>query len=121
MDLSFELMARECHSRYMNSPRTDIVIRRADASDARALSRLAALDTAPAPLAGPDVLIAEVSGHVVAAVADGQAIADPFQPTAGLVELLHMRARQLLSSEPSPRSRPRLRFPRPALGKLAQV
>ena len=68
----------------MTESRTDIVIRRADASDARALSRLAALDSAAAPLAGPDVLIAEVSGRIVAAVFDGQAISDPFQPTAGL-------------------------------------
>src|SRR4051794_1472162 len=83
----------------MNSPRTDIVIRRADGSDARALSRLAAPASAPAPLAGPDVLIAEDSGQIVAAVHDGLAIADPFRPTAGLVELLHTRARQLSSSD----------------------
>ena len=105
----------------MNEPRTDIVIRRADASDARALSRLAALDSAAAPLAGPDVLIAEVSGRIVAAVFDGQAISDPFQPTAGLVELLHTRARQLSSSEPTLRSRRRRRIPRFAPGRLAQV
>ena len=105
----------------MIEPRTDIVIRRADASDARALSRLAALDSAPAPLAGPDVLIAEVSGHVVAAVHDGQAISDPFQSTAGLVELLRMRAGQLLSSEPSPRSPRRRRLPRIAPRPLARA
>jgi len=105
----------------MNESRTDIVIRRADASDARALSRLAALDSAPAPLAGPDVLLAEASGRIVAAVHDGQAIADPFQPTAGLVELLHTRAHQLSSSEPTVRSRRRRRLPRFAPGRLAQV
>ena len=102
----------------MNETRTDIVIRRADASDARGLSRLAALDTAPAPLAGPDVLIAEVDGQIVAAVSGGQAISDPFQPTAGLVDLLHMRSRQLFPSERKSRSRRRLRVhrlaPRPA-------
>ena len=106
----------------MTESRTDIVIRRADASDARALSRLAALDSAAAPLAGPDVLIAEASGRIVAAVHDGQAVADPFQPTAGLVELLHVRARQLTpSSEPTSRSRRRRRFPRFAPRRLAQV
>src|SRR4051794_1703279 len=105
----------------MNSPRTDIVIRRADASDARALSRLAALDSAAAPLAGPDVLIAEVSGQIVAAVHDGLAIADPFRPSAGLVELLHTRERQLSSPEPAVRSRRRRRFPRFAPRRLAQV
>ena len=105
----------------MNSPRTDIVIRRADASDARALSRLAALDSAPAPLAGPDVLLAEVSGHIVAAVRDGQAISDPFQPTGGIVELLRVRAGQLTSSEPASVARGRRRFPRLAPRRLAQV
>src|SRR5215213_7282244 len=105
----------------MNAPRTDIVIRRADASDARALSRLAALDSAAAPLAGPDVLIAEVSGQIVASVHNGQAIADPFRPTAGLVELLHTRARQLTSSESRTRSPRRRRFPRFAPRRLAQV
>ena len=105
----------------MNAPRTDIVIRRADASDARALSRLAALDTAPSPAPGPGVLIAEVAGQIVAAVFDGRAIADPFQRTAGLVELLHVRARQLSSAGPSPQSRRRRRFPRLAPRPLAQA
>jgi len=105
----------------MNESRTDIVIRRADASDARALSRLAALDSAAAPLAGPDVLIAEVSGRVVAAVHDGQAIADPFQHTGGLVELLHIRARQLVVSTASPQAPGRRRFPRLLPRPLAQV
>jgi hypothetical protein len=105
----------------MNESRTDIVIRRADASDARALSRLAALDSAPRPLAGPDVLIAEVSGQVAAALTGGRVIADPFRPTAGLVELLHMRARQLSSSEPSPRARRRQRLPRLVSRPLVQA
>src|SRR5215213_990924 len=105
----------------MNAPRTDIVIRRADASDARALSRLAALDSAPAPLAGPDVLLAELSGRIVAAVHDGQAISDPFQPAAALVELLHVRAAQLSSSERTKRPAGRRRLPRFAPRRLAQA
>ena len=101
----------------MNATRTDIAIRRADASDARALSRLAALDSAVAPLAGPDVLIAEVDGHAVAALHEGRAIADPFRPTASIVELLRIRARQL-GTETSRRAR---RRPRVAAGRLAQA
>ena len=101
----------------MNATRTDIAIRRADASDARALSRLAALDSAIAPLAGPDVLIAEVDGHAVAALHEGRAIADPFRPTASIVELLRIRARQL-GTETSRRARLR---PRVAAGRLAQA
>jgi len=105
----------------MNSPRTDIVIRRADASDARALLRLAALDSAAVPPAGPDVLIAEVSGRIVAAVHDGRAIADPFRPTAGLVDLLRLRAGQLTGSDPSSRSHRRLHLPRLVPRTAAQV
>lgn len=96
----------------MNTTRTDIVIRRADATDARALLRLAALDSVDAPLAGPDVLIAEESGRVVAAVHDGKSISDPFESTSELVELLHIRARQLVRSETSTQARRRRRFPR---------
>ena len=80
----------------MTESRTDIVIRRADASDTRALRRLAALDSAPAPLAGPDVLLAEVAGEIVAAYDNesARAVADPFLPTAGLVDLLRLRSAQ---------------------------
>ena len=102
----------------MNTTRTDIVIRRADASDARALTRLAALDSAAAPLAGPDVLIAEVDGQPVAALHHGRAVADPFQPTASVLELLRVRAGQVDGTK---RSRRALRLPRVAAGRLAQA
>ena len=63
--------------------------------DARDLARLAALDSSEA-LRGP-VLTASVDGAVRAALslADGRVVADPFVPTAGLVEMLALRARQL--------------------------
>lgn len=93
----------------MNPSRTDIVIRRGDASDTRALWRLAALDSAPAPHAGPDVLIAEIEGRIVAAVTRDRAIADPFQPTAAVVELLRVRARQVVPAEAVSPSRRGLR------------
>ena len=91
----------------MNSSRTDIVIRRAHASDTRALWRLAALDSAPAPQAGPDVLVAEVSGRIVAAVSPDRAVADPFRPTAAVVDLLRMRARQVAAPESAALALPR--------------
>ncbi len=100
----------------MNESRTDIVIRSADASDARALARLAALDGAPAPGPGSSVLVAEANGEIVAALAGDRAIADPFRPTAGLVELLRTRSRQLHAS-----SRSRRRFPRVAPRRLAHA
>ena len=80
-----------------------MIIRRTTPSDHRALLRLAALDHSRA-LRG-DVLAAVVEGEIRAALslADGHAIADPFQPTAGLVELLRTRAAQLTEPD-APRS-----------------
>jgi hypothetical protein len=74
---------------------TAITVRRADHRDAAVLRSLAQLDSAE-PLAGP-VLIAEAGGVPRAALslADGTSVADPFHPTAGLVELLSLHAKQL--------------------------
>jgi len=57
------------------------------------LDLLAALDSA-APLRG-DVLVAESCGRLVAALEleSGRSVADPFERTADVVELLRMRAR----------------------------
>ena len=65
-----------------------ITIRQSTVADARELRRLAELDSAR-PLSGP-VLLAEHAGHAVAAVSlDGRrSIADPFLPTAEVVEML---------------------------------
>ena len=70
-----------------------IVIRPAYPDDHGALQRLAALDSATVPSA--PVIVAEAAGELRAAVStvDGAAIADPFWPTAELVELLRLRAR----------------------------
>jgi len=70
-----------------------IVIRRATDADSFALADLATLDSRE-PLTGP-ALIAEVDGVVVAALDlhDGSVAADPFAPTAELVELLRLHAR----------------------------
>ncbi len=72
-----------------------VTIRPASAEDAPALVALAALDSAAAVPAAP-VLVAEVEGELRAAMSlwDGRAIADPFHPTADLVELLRDRIRQ---------------------------
>ena len=72
-----------------------MTIRTADREDRRRLERLAALDSAR-PLDG-DALVAEVDGDTVAALdlGSGRAIADPFRPTAGALNLLRTRAAQL--------------------------
>lgn len=77
----------------MHTPLETIVIRPARPEDEGALLRLAALDSAAA-LDG-EILVADVDGAIVAALGleQDRAIADPFRPTADLVELLRTRAR----------------------------
>ena len=71
---------------------SSVVMRAARGSDGVALARLARLDSKRA-LRG-EVLVAEVDGVIQAALQldGGVAIANPFVPTAGLVELLELRA-----------------------------
>ena len=76
----------------MNFNYTDpIVIRQAREADTGNLDRLAALDSAK--LSKGPFLIAEVDGQARAAVAinDGSAVADPFFPSAQLVDLMRVR------------------------------
>jgi hypothetical protein len=71
-----------------------ITITHSSEADNQRLWRLAALDDRRAP-AGP-ALLAYVDGELRAAVGlvDGRAVADPFHPTAELVEILRIQARQ---------------------------
>ena len=75
-----------------------IVIRHATDADICALSDLAILDSREA-LSGP-AMIAEVDGVARAALDldDGSVAADPFAPTAELVELLRLHARSMRST-----------------------
>ena len=68
---------------------TAVIIRQATAADHGALARLASLDSNAIPAGA--VLVAEEHGEILAAVSiqTGQAISDPFRPTAELVSLLH--------------------------------
>ena len=77
----------------------DLTIRAATPADADALRRLAELDSAR-PLTGV-VLVAEVGGAPLAAVAlgSGAAISDPFEPSAGAVEALRLRRYQILRQD----------------------
>ena len=58
--------------------------------DRRSLERLAALDDRRVP--SPPVVLAETDGRLVAAVSErtGEAVADPFEPTAHLVAMLRV-------------------------------
>jgi hypothetical protein len=97
--------AKEVSQRRAGSLEVPITIRPARSADASALAKLAELDSAEA-LSLP-VLIAEAAGEVRAAVSiyDDAAIADPFNHTAGMVQLLHARAAQLRSEHPVQRRR----------------
>ena len=84
--------ARTARRTTQPAPVEPVVLRRAVPQDEWALKGLAALDSAPTPTG--DVLVAEVGGQVTAALPldGGQPIADPFKRTAGLVEMLRLRA-----------------------------
>jgi hypothetical protein len=84
-----------------------VVIRFARPDDAAKLESLGRLDAdrrtgerlarlAESPTDG-GVLVAEVEGDLIAALVskDGDVVADPFRPSAGIVELLRTRADQL--------------------------
>ena len=76
-----------------------VTIRVAANADHEALVRLAILDSRPVP--SGHVLVAEVEGELRAAlsVSGGQAVADPFHPTAPLVSLLAQHAKQVRAGE----------------------
>lgn len=73
----------------------NVTFRHSTPADETRLTRLAALDSAR-PLHGP-ALVAEADSRLLAALplGSGRAIADPFEPTAELVELLDLHREQL--------------------------
>ena len=83
----------------------DLTIRRAYADDAIEIGRLAQLDSAVTPSGA--VLVAESGGRIVAALdlERGAAIADPFVPTAHVVELLRLHASRAAHEGRFPRPR----------------
>src|SRR3954447_10592900 len=84
-----------------------VVIRLATPDDMEALRRLAALDSARALLG--TVLVAQADGAIRAAysVEERRAVADPFVPSAGLVDLLEARSARLIDGAAVGRRRPR--------------
>jgi hypothetical protein len=93
---------------YANSSRDgtgegNLVVRRGRHADTHALAILAALDSAR-PLTGPTV-VGEVDGRLVAAISlhDGRVVADPFAPTADVVEILRRHTAGARSAKGRPR------------------
>jgi hypothetical protein len=79
----------------------DVTFRLSGPADEPGLARLAALDSARPPQ-GPAVL-AEADSRILAALplGSGRAVADPFEPTAELVELLQLQKQSMIESRPS--------------------
>jgi hypothetical protein len=75
--------------------KNSIIIRRSTDNDRAAIRHLAALDSRPAP--SGEALLAFAGTELRAALPlDGGApLADPFQPTAEVVDLLRLRADQV--------------------------
>jgi hypothetical protein len=90
-------------------PANTYVIRQATVDDEQALERLARLDT-QRPLRGP-VLIGELDGRLAAAISldDGRVIADPFEFTVQLGQVLRIRAAALHAHSRTPSLPERLR------------
>lgn len=97
-DLRRVARRRRSSDEYGELDDSELTVRALQASDTDAVRLLAALDGRHMP-SGP-VLVAELDNEVVAALPldGGQALADPFRPTANVVALLELRARQLLSA-----------------------
>ena len=100
--------------------RTALVIRWANDGDSTAIRHLAQLDCQPTP--SEPMLVGEIDGEILAALAvdTGQAIADPFRPTARIVASL--RAQALPATTPGEGARSILSFGRrPAARALWQA
>ena len=94
---------RDIHRRWETTTvrqpvKESVLLRLTTIGDVDAIERLAALDSAPAP--DCRCVVAEIDGTLVAALPlrGGNVIANPFRPTAHLVPLLELRAKQLAGS-----------------------
>jgi hypothetical protein len=97
----------------------NLVLRRGRPTDTAEIATLAALDSAR-PLTG-QTIVAESDGRIVAAISlhDGRVVADPFTPTADIVEMLRLPTAGARSAKARPRlGLPRL-MPRPVMPKVA--
>jgi hypothetical protein len=82
-----------------------VTLRHAFPDDAAVVARLAALDSRPVPPA--PLLLAEIDGEPWAALSlkTGATVADPFRPTAALLDLLSRRHTQLAAAREEPTAR----------------
>lgn len=86
-----------------------VTIRLAGPADSEALARVAERDSRAVP-PGPHLVAIRDAGIVAAlSLRTGEVIADPFRPTAELVELLRFRARGARLTEADGDAQPRAR------------
>jgi len=97
------------------------VIRLATEDDAFTLERIAQFDSQRS--LGGNVLIGEVDGQAAAAISlnDNRVIADPFQRTGHITQLLRMRAASLVALAETPSLRDRMRNGVRVTGKWRRV
>ena len=96
-----------------------LTIRHANAADFPALERLAALDSRRIPTG--ELFVAEAEGRLLAATSldTGAIVADPFEHTASIVELLRVHAGTVRPAAPRPLVVEDSREPAAALPKAA--
>jgi hypothetical protein len=115
--LSFEVIAPISNPESVtHTTPLPVTIRPAYPTDARALSRLAGLDSSVVP--AEPLLVAEVDGELRVAVSmsDGAVIADPFAPTSHIVQMVQDH----IARTSAPPARPRFGF-RPALAAVLRT
>ncbi|MGH2961399.1 MAG: hypothetical protein ACRDL3_04280 [Solirubrobacterales bacterium] len=100
-------------------PAAGITLRRLNGGDDEALARLAQRDTRRVPI--EPLVGAELDGRLVAAIsiATDEVVADPFRPTAAIVDMLRVRAGELDSQPPAPRRRWLRTLLRPRRGRAS--
>ena len=100
----FRRTAHTVDERRAAEPQSEpVTIRHAHPADLRALERLAALDSRRLP--SGELFVAEVGDQLVAAVSidTGAVIADPFEHTAAVVDLLRLHAEAVRPQVPRTR------------------
>jgi hypothetical protein len=99
LDLAAQRAFLAQQPRQTPAPAETVVLRLCSVHDDDILDSLAQLEGVPSP--SGRLVVAEVDGLVVAAypLGSGTPLADPFRPTAHLMPLLELRARQLAPEE----------------------
>ena len=99
-----EVLRRQEIPAVRRNEKEPVLLRLTTVSDSDAIERLALLEGMPEP--DSRCVVAEIDGKVVAALPlrGGKVLADPFRPTAHLIPLLELRAKQLVGPAPRRRS-----------------